>query len=117
MTMQEMEPCATCGLPTAETAIKKCPNCWEVEGRLELYLRNGGDNAKAFILLKLGMPDTKEVLRRLKKFLQRERGRFDKFARELPSEFQKERARGESNVCSLALTKIDQIYKELKENG
>lgn len=114
--MTTMEPCSTCGIPTAETALKKCSNCWEVEGRLELYLRNGGDNAKAFVLLKLGMPDTKEVLQRLKRWLQKERGRFDRFAREMTTADQKERARGESNVCTLTLTKLDAIYKELKES-
>lgn len=112
-----MVPCGTCAIATLNTGTKRCDNCWETERRLELYLRDGGDNARAFVLLRLGIPDTKELLRRLKKWLQRERGRFDRFSREMPHADQKERARGESNVCTLTLTKIDQIMKELKGDG
>jgi hypothetical protein len=46
---QTTVPCKTCGKPTAMTGTKLCDGCWEVESRLESYVRNGGDNAKAIL--------------------------------------------------------------------
>lgn len=35
-------PCTTCGVATRMTGTKKCDNCFEVETRLQDYLRRGG---------------------------------------------------------------------------
>lgn len=42
-------PCSTCGAATINTGTKRCNACWEVESRLEDYLRRGGVNAQDFV--------------------------------------------------------------------
>lgn len=37
---EETVPCKTCGEPTKFTGTKRCNNCYEVESRLDSYLRN-----------------------------------------------------------------------------
>lgn len=39
-------PCETCGDPTDKTGTKRCDGCWEVEHRLDGYVRDGGDVAR-----------------------------------------------------------------------
>jgi hypothetical protein len=51
----ETVPCSTCGDPTRMTGTKKCNDCWEVEGRLQGYLRRGGAKAYAVVLAALGL--------------------------------------------------------------
>lgn len=41
----ELAACETCGRPTDKTGTKRCDGCWEVEHRLDGYLRDGGDAA------------------------------------------------------------------------
>ena len=46
-----MTYCEICGTPTPFDATKRCHNCWEVEHRLEAYLKNplGLDNVRRLI--------------------------------------------------------------------
>jgi hypothetical protein len=46
---EETVPCATCGEPTHMTGTERCDRCYEVETRLEEYLRRGGDKAAAVL--------------------------------------------------------------------
>jgi hypothetical protein len=49
--MPETEiPCETCERPTSSLGTKRCDWCWEVESRLEDYLRRGGLEAWAFVV-------------------------------------------------------------------
>lgn len=41
----ELVACGTCGRPTDKTGTMRCDGCWEVEHRLDAYLRDGGDAA------------------------------------------------------------------------
>lgn len=41
--------CETCGEPTHMTATKRCNRCWEIESRLEGYLRDGGVKARRIV--------------------------------------------------------------------
>ena len=41
----ELVPCETCGRPTDKTDTKLCDGCWEVEHRLDGYLRDGAEKA------------------------------------------------------------------------
>jgi hypothetical protein len=41
--------CETCGSDTTFVFTKRCHNCREVEARLAIYLRVGGEKARAFI--------------------------------------------------------------------
>ena len=43
---EETVPCKTCGEATPMTGTKRCNGCWEVENRLDSYLRRGGRNAQ-----------------------------------------------------------------------
>lgn len=43
--------CATCGQAAAFPEAEECTNCWEVERRLDMYLRDGGDKAAGFVAL------------------------------------------------------------------
>ncbi len=40
-------PCETCSTPTRMTGTKRCNNCWEVESRMEIYLRS--ENGRKFL--------------------------------------------------------------------
>ncbi len=42
-------PCSTCEQPTTFTGTKKCNDCWEVERRLDGYLRRGEAKARLFV--------------------------------------------------------------------
>jgi hypothetical protein len=50
LTDDELCPCATCGRPTNKTTTKRCDGCWEVEHRLDSYIRDGGDRAIVLLL-------------------------------------------------------------------
>jgi hypothetical protein len=39
-------PCETCGQPIQGAGAKFCDGCWEVEHRLDGYLRDGGEKAQ-----------------------------------------------------------------------
>jgi hypothetical protein len=47
--ISETVPCKTCGTPTPMTGTKLCDPCWELEVRLEDYLRRGGTKARVFV--------------------------------------------------------------------
>jgi ribosomal protein L37E len=47
----ETVPCKRCGEPTSYLGTKLCNNCWEVEHRLDLYLRS--EKAQQYIHSKL----------------------------------------------------------------
>lgn len=49
--------CRTCKRPTDDTSAKLCDGCWEVEHRLDGYLRDGGGNAITKLLMALGEAD------------------------------------------------------------
>lgn len=62
-------PCETCGTPTEFESTKRCNYCWEVESRLAIYLRDGGEKARAFVRVALtvafaqaGAPDPRDLL-------------------------------------------------------
>jgi hypothetical protein len=42
-------PCTTCGKDTPMLGTRLCDACWEVEHRLDAYLRDGGERAVAFV--------------------------------------------------------------------
>lgn len=46
----ETVPCETCGKPTPDS--RRCNLCWEVESRLDDYLR-GGPAARRFVAQRL----------------------------------------------------------------
>jgi hypothetical protein len=56
--------------------------------------------------------NTRETLMRLKRWLGRERARFERIQRDATSAYSMERAYGESNVCSMVMSKIDSILRE-----
>lgn len=37
---QDTVPCKTCGDPSAFPGAVQCTNCWEVEHRIDLYLKS-----------------------------------------------------------------------------
>lgn len=45
-------PCSTCGTPTPQLGTKLCDPCWEVQYRLEDYLKNEGGRRHVFALFK-----------------------------------------------------------------
>jgi hypothetical protein len=45
----EMVPCDTCGGLTTMLGTRRCGRCWELERRLEDYLRGGGFKARVFV--------------------------------------------------------------------
>ena len=49
----ELVHCGTCGRPTDKTSTKRCDGCWEVEHRLDGYLRDGGVAARGELVLAL----------------------------------------------------------------
>jgi hypothetical protein len=66
MNDRETIPCVTCGMPTPFTGTKRCNNCWEVESRLNQYLRSPkGETfvakAMAGILIRLSDKDIKTL--------------------------------------------------------
>jgi|GEM_PF-3444111 len=48
----ELVACGTCGRPCDKVGSKhpRCDGCWEVEHRLDSYLRDGGDAAAAVLI-------------------------------------------------------------------
>jgi hypothetical protein len=46
----QLAACATCGRPTDKTSTKRCDGCWEVEHRLDSYLRDGGLAARSVLV-------------------------------------------------------------------
>lgn len=48
----ELTACCTCGRPCDKVKTKHplCDGCWEVEHRLDAYLRDGGDEASLVVL-------------------------------------------------------------------
>jgi hypothetical protein len=50
----ELVACETCGRPTDKTGTKRCDGCWEVEHRLDWYLRDGGPLARFRLSKALG---------------------------------------------------------------
>jgi len=46
-------PCKTCEKPTHMRGTKLCNNCWEVEGRLEEYIKS--KNGRDILLALLGV--------------------------------------------------------------
>jgi hypothetical protein len=42
----KIDPCKTCGVPSAFPGADHCTNCWEVEQRLNLYLLS--ENGRSF---------------------------------------------------------------------
>lgn len=49
----QLVACGTCGRPTDKTGTKRCDGCWEVEHRLDGYLRDGGVAARGELVLAL----------------------------------------------------------------
>jgi ribosomal protein L37E len=50
MTMSnETVPCETCGEQTFNVATNRCNICWEVESRLDMYLRRGREKARRIL--------------------------------------------------------------------
>ena len=50
MTAINLTACSTCNGATAHTiGGKKCDNCWQVEHRIDKYLRVGGSKARQFL--------------------------------------------------------------------
>ena len=47
----ETVPCKRCGTDTYMTSDKRCTNCWEVESRLERYLKSA--DGKSFVEMML----------------------------------------------------------------
>lgn len=43
------DPCQTCGEPASLPGARFCNACWEVQSRLETYLRRGGSKARKFV--------------------------------------------------------------------
>ena len=55
---EELAACGTCGRPTDKTGKNpRCYGCWEVEHRLDSYLREGGDAAAAALIDALSLAD------------------------------------------------------------
>lgn len=57
--------CETCGDPTQMVAYKRCGRCWEIERRLESYLREGGERAVRFVMKTMGIdswPDEAHIV-------------------------------------------------------
>lgn len=104
-------PCALCGEPTDFTGTKRCNNCWEVERRLDDFLKSA--NGRRLLLQKLNTIDVTF----LKRWIGKERSRFERIHREGISASSRERAYGESNVCSLILNKINADLRKLKGEG
>ncbi len=48
-------PCDTCGTSTKMTGTRKCNACWEVESRLDDYVRRGSDRARRKLLEASGL--------------------------------------------------------------
>jgi hypothetical protein len=46
----ELVACETCGRPCFKSKHPRCDGCWEVEHRLDGYLRDGGDAASVVLL-------------------------------------------------------------------
>ena len=46
----ELVHCGTCGRPTDKTSTGRCDGCWEVEHRLDGYLRDGGAAAATVLV-------------------------------------------------------------------
>jgi hypothetical protein len=40
MIKEDTVPCEVCGVPTEYKGTMRCINCWEVESRLDCYLRS-----------------------------------------------------------------------------
>lgn len=49
--MSDTIPCEICKAPTQMKGTKRCNNCWEVERRLDEYLRHPAGRANALRIL------------------------------------------------------------------
>ncbi len=98
--------CRTC---ERDSDTLTCTNCWEVERRFEDYIASpkGRNNA----LRLLGTID----INALKREIGKERARCDRMGKEIASDYGKDRAFGEANICSLVLGMIDRKLRKLKE--
>ena len=104
-------PCETCSEPTTYTGTKRCNGCWEVERRIQDYIRH--PNGRKFLLQSL---DTIDVAP-LKRWIGKERARFVRIYENPSNAASKERAFGEANVCELITTKINKMLREQKKDG
>lgn len=59
---EEAIPCETCKRPTTLLETKRCNGCWEVERRLDEYLRRGGRRAQDFVAKSLTASDPRIMI-------------------------------------------------------
>lgn len=62
-------------------------------------------------------PETRAEFMRLKRWLGKERARYDRIASASTTYSGQDRARSESNVCTLTMTKIDSVLRKASEKG
>lgn len=99
-------PCETCNDPTTYTGTKRCNRCWEVERNLADYAKT--PNGRQNLIRAVGIFDVNA----LKRWLGKERARYERIQNSAAGSSSRERAFGEATVCTLVITKINEMMKK-----